>query len=198
MKSNFQAWFQKRKNIYSNYLFKKIHKETKIYIRSAVCCKLNKGICQLCYGWNLGNGRMAEIGETVGIIAAQSIGEPGTQLTMRTFHTGGIFSSEAENNIVSPTNGIINYEFKKGIKKILTKYREKAFLLLKPKKIKITNEKYKNYAILLPKYSIIYSSPYQKIYNKQIIAKIINWNKKALKKTEEKKEIKRNYPVKFL
>ena len=52
-------------------------------------CESKRGVCILCYGRNLGSGRMVEMGEAVGVIAAQSIGEPGTQLTMRTFHIGG-------------------------------------------------------------------------------------------------------------
>ncbi len=55
-------------------------------------CKSNNGVCQKCYGRNLATGNVVEIGEAVGIMAAQSIGEPGTQLTMRTFHTGGVAS----------------------------------------------------------------------------------------------------------
>lgn len=66
------------------------------YIRSSLTCKTVKGICQKCYGWDLGHKKIVRLGEAVGIIAAQSIGEPGTQLTMRTFHTGGV----AEGDII--------------------------------------------------------------------------------------------------
>ena len=66
----------------------------KVEIRSVLCCQAKHGVCCKCYGANLANGDLVEIGEAVGIIAAQSIGEPGTQLTMRTFHTGGIASAE--------------------------------------------------------------------------------------------------------
>src|SRR5207237_7289522 len=58
-------------------------------VRSVLKCKAEVGVCQACYGTFLATGEMCEIGDAVGIIAAQSIGEPGTQLTMRTFHTGG-------------------------------------------------------------------------------------------------------------
>jgi len=61
-----------------------------LLVRSALTCELRQGICSLCYGRDMATGRMAEVGEAVGIIAAESIGEPGTQLTMRTFHTGGV------------------------------------------------------------------------------------------------------------
>ncbi len=63
---------------------------TKLQIRSVLSCRARHGVCKKCYGRNLATGKHVEIGEAVGIIAAQSIGEPGTQLTMRTFHTGGV------------------------------------------------------------------------------------------------------------
>jgi len=63
---------------------------TRVYVRSPLACPSRKGACQMCYGRDLGRGRLVDIGTAVGIIAAQSIGEPGTQLTMRTFHTGGV------------------------------------------------------------------------------------------------------------
>jgi len=66
----------------------------RIKIRSVLQCKAKHGVCAKCYGSNLANGNKVQVGEAVGVIAAQSIGEPGTQLTMRTFHTGGIASAE--------------------------------------------------------------------------------------------------------
>jgi DNA-directed RNA polymerase subunit beta' len=64
----------------------------RVYVRSALTCQSKRGICQLCYGRSPARGRIVNVGEAVGIVAAQSIGEPGTQLTMRTFHTGGVAS----------------------------------------------------------------------------------------------------------
>ena len=66
---------------------------TKMEIRSVLTCRCTNGICQKCYGLNLATGNVVEVGEATGIMAAQSIGEPGTQLTMRTFHTGGVASA---------------------------------------------------------------------------------------------------------
>jgi DNA-directed RNA polymerase subunit beta' len=63
---------------------------THVRVRSVLTCKTLGGVCSKCYGWDLASGRMALVGDPVGVVAAQSIGEPGTQLTMRTFHTGGI------------------------------------------------------------------------------------------------------------
>ena len=79
------------------------------YIRSPLTCSLYRSICQKCYGWDLANENLVDIGEAIGILAGQSIGEPGTQLTMRTFHTGGIFTSEASQQITSPINGVIKF-----------------------------------------------------------------------------------------
>ena len=67
---------------------------TQLEIRSVMTCRAHVGVCARCYGSNMSNGQCVKVGESVGIIAAQSIGEPGTQLTMRTFHTGGIASAE--------------------------------------------------------------------------------------------------------
>jgi len=78
-------------------------------IRSPLTCQLYRAVCQKCYGWDLANENLVDIGEAIGILAGQSIGEPGTQLTMRTFHTGGIFTSEARQQIISPINGIIQF-----------------------------------------------------------------------------------------
>ena len=82
---------------------------SKFYIRSPLTCNLYHSICQMCYGWDLSNQNLVDLGEAIGILAGQSIGEPGTQLTMRTFHTGGIFTSEARQQIISPKSGIIKF-----------------------------------------------------------------------------------------
>jgi len=82
----------------------------KIRIRSVLTCESGRGICARCYGRNLATGRLVEFGEAVGVIAAQSIGEPGTQLTMRTFHIGGTASRiVAQSFIKSKNKGIVKY-----------------------------------------------------------------------------------------
>lgn len=68
-----------------------------VKVRSGLTCGLEYGICQKCYGWAMTTQKMVDVGEAIGIIAAQSIGEPGTQLTMRTFHTGGVFKGAGAN-----------------------------------------------------------------------------------------------------
>jgi DNA-directed RNA polymerase subunit beta' len=82
-----------------------------VEIRSVLTCESKKGVCAKCYGRNLARGRMVEKGEVVGVIAAQSIGEPGTQLTLRTFHVGGTASSSvAENEIITKYDGRLEFE----------------------------------------------------------------------------------------
>jgi len=82
----------------------------KIRIRSVLTCESGRGVCAKCYGRNLSTGKMVEIGEAVGVIAAQSIGEPGTQLTMRTFHIGGTASRVAESSFLKAREtGIVKY-----------------------------------------------------------------------------------------
>nr|WVD55980.1 RNA polymerase beta'' subunit [Tetradesmus bajacalifornicus] len=81
----------------------------KALVRSPLTCETPRLICQLCYGWSLSQGKLVSLGEAVGVIAAQSIGEPGTQLTMRTFHTGGVFAGGLTDQILSPFDGKIQY-----------------------------------------------------------------------------------------
>ncbi len=88
------------------HLHKFIHANIEsIKVRSVMTCEAESGVCQKCYGRDLATGKVVEIGEAVGIIAAQSIGEPGTQLTMRTFHTGGVASTVIQRSIKSPVKG---------------------------------------------------------------------------------------------
>ena len=82
-----------------------------VEIRSVLTCESKKGVCAKCYGRNLARGKMVEKGEVVGVIAAQSIGEPGTQLTLRTFHVGGTASSSVtESEIISKYEGKVEFE----------------------------------------------------------------------------------------
>jgi DNA-directed RNA polymerase subunit beta' len=87
-------------------LSKKIAKAVdEVMVRSPLTCEATRSVCQHCYGWSLAHGSMVDLGEAIGIIAAQSIGEPGTQLTMRTFHTGGVFTGEVARQIKADKTG---------------------------------------------------------------------------------------------
>ncbi len=88
-----------------------LKKPKKVKVRSPLTCESQYGVCQKCYGWSLTNNRLVDQGEAIGIIAAQSIGEPGTQLTMRTFHTGGAVSGGASRNQVkAPAKGTVSFK----------------------------------------------------------------------------------------
>jgi DNA-directed RNA polymerase subunit beta' len=82
----------------------------RVKIRSVLTCEAKRGVCIRCYGRNLGSGRLAELGEAVGIIAAQSIGEPGTQLTMRTFHIGGTARITVQSKHETKHGGVVRYK----------------------------------------------------------------------------------------
>ena len=87
------------------------HKINYAFVRSAITCETSFGICSKCYGRDLGRGNLVDPGEAVGIVAAQSIGEPGTQLTMRTFHIGGAASRSSENDKIEVKfDGVVKYK----------------------------------------------------------------------------------------
>jgi hypothetical protein len=117
------------------------YKKETLQVRSPLTClhfqNLREDICQLCYGWSLAHGRLVSIGEAVGILAAQSIGEPGTQLTMRTFHTGGIFSTDIEAKIFAPHEGFVSFSKKVKGRKVRTFHGETAFFTFEPIQLKI-------------------------------------------------------------
>jgi len=95
----------------TNEIIVRAGEEIEVEIRSVLTCESKKGVCAKCYGRNLATGKMVHLGEAVGVIAAQSIGEPGTQLTLRTFHVGGTASNAAtENSIVAKYPGVVEIE----------------------------------------------------------------------------------------
>ena len=112
-----------------------------IKVRSPLVCNLPYGICQMCYGWSLATNTIVHIGEAVGIIAAQSIGEPGTQLTMRTFHTGGVVSGGAKKKqIKAPAQDILKYDIP--TKEVRTRYGDLVLQTTRDGKIKIGRDDY--------------------------------------------------------
>ena len=109
-----------------------------VSIRTPITCKAAKGVCAKCYGVNLGEGKLVKPGEAVGIISAQSIGEPGTQLTLRTFHAGGTASTEQQDRqVIADKEGFIRYynvkTYENGGKNIVMNRRNAAVLLVEPK-----------------------------------------------------------------
>nr|UNJ15633.1 RNA polymerase beta'' subunit [Cyanidiaceae sp.] len=102
-----------------------------IKVRSPLTCESYRSICQKCYGASLSNGKLVDVGEAIGIIAAQSIGEPGTQLTMRTFHTGGVFTAEFARPIKTLFEGIIKYPLNLKFYHVRTRHGDNAIVIEK-------------------------------------------------------------------
>ncbi len=126
-----------------------------VEIRSVLTCESRKGVCAKCYGRNLASGRMVEKGEVVGVIAAQSIGEPGTQLTLRTFHVGGTASSTAADNaIVSKYNGKLAFEELRTIERV-TEEGVQNVVVSRTTEVRIVDE---NTGITYSQYDVPYGS----------------------------------------
>ena len=158
----------------------------KFHIRSPLTCSLYHSICQMCYGWDLSNQNLVDLGEAVGILAGQSIGEPGTQLTMRTFHTGGIFTSEARQQIISPTDGIIKFSkilktiilrTNRGDDVLVTKNSGSLILIPEQKKEKVIQ-------IELLRNTMLFVKSNQYVKRSSIIGELISTEKQTL--TERK------------
>ncbi|MEM7578923.1 MAG: DNA-directed RNA polymerase subunit beta'' [Cyanobacteria bacterium P01_A01_bin.80] len=97
-----------------------------VAVRSPLTCEAARSVCQHCYGWSLAHAKMVDLGEAVGIIAAQSIGEPGTQLTMRTFHTGGVFTAEVAQQVRAKADGKVKFTTKFRTRPFRTRHGEDA------------------------------------------------------------------------
>jgi hypothetical protein len=157
--------------------------QPKIYVRSPLTCQTVRHVCKLCYGWSLADGCMVDLGEAIGIIAAQSIGEPGTQLTMRTFHTGGVFSTDVADRIYAPHHGHLTYDLT-GSQKTRTPFGQEAVFFKQSMDLVIQKDgvafvteldsknKEEDTLVSLPPYTLIFIRPNTKVYWKQVIAEI--------------------------
>nr|QCI08644.1 RNA polymerase b'-subunit [Sphondylothamnion multifidum] len=142
---------------------------TNVLVRSPLTCSSNRSVCQLCYGWNLAHGRMVDLGEAVGIIAAQSIGEPGTQLTMRTFHTGGVFTGELDQVILSPSDGILKYSNNIILMNTRNKHGDESLLVNNDSYIKVIDSSNQEYTIYIVKGSLLLISNLAKVTKGQAL-----------------------------
>lgn len=100
-----------------------------VMVRSPLTCEATRSVCHYCYGWSLAHAKMVDTGEAVGIIAAQSIGEPGTQLTMRTFHTGGVFTGEMARQERANFEGTIRFPKRLRTRPFRTRHGEDALVV---------------------------------------------------------------------
>ncbi len=143
-----------------------------IEVRSALTCEAKQGICSKCYGRNLATGKMVQRGEAVGVVAAQSIGEPGTQLTLRTFHVGGIAGNiSEENKLTVKFNGIAEIEDLKVVKGTDNQGKAVDVVISRTSELKLVDIKT---GITLstnniPYGSFIYVKPGQKVSKDEVI-----------------------------
>ncbi len=114
---------------------------TAVKVRSPLTCALEYGVCRKCYGWAMTTQKMVDVGEAIGIIAAQSIGEPGTQLTMRTFHTGGVFKgSGALKHVIAEIDGEVVSKFK--TKEMRTRHGDVVQVMIQEADVEIKGAKF--------------------------------------------------------
>nr|YP_009732844.1 RNA polymerase beta'' subunit [Diphyscium foliosum]QHU77189.1 RNA polymerase beta'' subunit [Diphyscium foliosum] len=141
-----------------------------IFVRSPLTCKSMLWICQLCYGWSLTHGNLIELGEAVGIIAGQSIGEPGTQLTLRTFHTGGVFTGDIAEHVRTPFNGVIEFNTNL-VYPTRTRHGHPAWICSNNLSVSIKSKK-KIHNLVIPPQSMLLVQSNQYVESKQVIAEI--------------------------
>lgn len=163
----------------SEDLAKKIEKSGvgEVVVRSPLTCEAARSVCQHCYGWSLAHAKMVDLGEAVGIIAAQSIGEPGTQLTMRTFHTGGVFTGEVAQQVRSKIDGTVKLPRKLKTRTYRTRHGEDALyveangiMLLEPTKVgDVTPD---NQEVHLTQGSTLYVFDGNKVKQGQLLAEV--------------------------
>ncbi len=142
-----------------------------IKVRSVVTCETNFGVCSFCYGRDLARGHLINQGEAIGVIAAQSIGEPGTQLTMRTFHIGGAASKEAsESGVIVKNKGYIKF---KNLKYVVNK-NKKLVIISRNVELEILS----NEGIIKENYKLPYGAIVEKKNNEKVKVgeNIVNWD----------------------
>jgi DNA-directed RNA polymerase subunit beta' len=142
-----------------------------VEMRSPLTCEAARSVCQHCYGWSLAHAKMVDLGEAVGIIAAQSIGEPGTQLTMRTFHTGGVFTGEVARQVRSETDGTVKLPKKLRTRTYRTRHGEDA-LFVEANGIMTVDNNSEAREINLTQGSTLYVADGQKVKIGQLIAEV--------------------------
>ncbi len=161
-------------------------KVKEVKARSALTCEAARSVCQHCYGWSLAHSHMVDLGEAVGIIAAQSIGEPGTQLTMRTFHTGGTFTGELAPQIRAKRTGTVHIPTdttEMRVRPFRTRHGEDALVMEANNQISMeTNGK--EYSISLPQGSILFAKEGDELKKGDLIAELPNTSR--VKKVTEK------------
>jgi DNA-directed RNA polymerase subunit beta' len=156
-----------------------------VMVRSPLTCEANRSVCRLCYGWSLAHSHLVDIGEAVGIIAAQSIGEPGTQLTMRTFHTGGVFTGEVAKPLKAPFPATIKFSSTLRARPMRTRHGDEAFQVDQMGTITLDGPGSKKETITLTQGSLLMVEDGQKIEKGTMFAELALVGKTSRKSTEK-------------
>jgi DNA-directed RNA polymerase subunit beta' len=143
-----------------------------VMVRSPLTCEAARSVCQHCYGWSLAHAKLVDLGEAVGIIAAQSIGEPGTQLTMRTFHTGGVFTGEVARQVRSEQAGTIRIPKKLRTRSFRTRHGEDALFVEANGDLMLELNSGKSVTIPVTQGSTIYIVDGQQVQADQLLAEV--------------------------
>ncbi|WP_448601702.1 DNA-directed RNA polymerase subunit beta' [Thermoleptolyngbya sp.] len=152
-------------------------KVEQVVVRSPLTCQASRSVCQRCYGWSLAHASMVDMGEAVGIIAAQSIGEPGTQLTMRTFHTGGTVTGEQAPTIRASFNGTVHLKLKRKddvlrSRPFRTRHGEDALIIESPSVEVIVEQGSRKESHTITQGSILFAQEGQSVVTDQILAEL--------------------------
>ncbi|MBE9043829.1 DNA-directed RNA polymerase subunit beta' [Pleurocapsales cyanobacterium LEGE 10410] len=154
-----------------------------VMVRSPLTCEAARSVCQKCYGWSLAHGHMVDMGEAVGIIAAQSIGEPGTQLTMRTFHTGGVFTGEVARQIRAKADGQVKFGKGLSTRAIRTRHGDERNQVETIGDIQLIPHKGKTVTTALTAGSLIYVEDGEEVTKGQLLVEVA---KAKVQKSTEK------------
>jgi len=155
-----------------------------VAVRSPLTCEATGSVCRLCYGWSLAHAQLVDMGEAVGIIAAQSIGEPGTQLTMRTFHTGGVFTGEVARQERSPFAGTVEYGKKLRVRPFRTRHGEDAFLVETSGKLSVKAGQ-RSQEFDLSQGSVLLVKDGEQVTAGQLLAEVAQTSRSVRKSTEK-------------
>ena len=155
-----------------------------VIVRSPLTCEAARSVCQHCYGWSLAHAHLVDIGEAVGIIAAQSIGEPGTQLTMRTFHTGGVFTAEMARMIRAPFTGKVKYPKQVRMRTFRTRHGEDAYTAETNTQLTLDGSGKKE-VFEITQGSTLFFSDGQSVKQGQMLGEVVNNSRNVRKSTEK-------------
>ncbi|AFY68767.1 DNA-directed RNA polymerase subunit beta' [Thalassoporum mexicanum PCC 7367] len=163
-----------------------------VKVRSALTCESTRSVCQTCYGWSLAHAKIVDIGEAVGIIAAQSIGEPGTQLTMRTFHTGGVFTGEIAQQSRAKFVGSIKFSKNLRLRPIRTRHGDDAYIVEAPGEFMLESKEGRKKSYSVTQGSTLLVQDGQQVEKDQLMAEVAISGRTKKSTEKAKKELKTN------